>query len=72
MVSSRSEIKLSSGGARCLHNNTGLEEKKKKKFTICSFISSRPLGTPGLPTEALNILTASLLIPGLSRLRPNN
>ena len=41
-----------------LHNNTGLKEKeKKKKFAICSFISSCPLGTSGLPTEAVNILT---------------
>ena len=32
MVSSRFEIKVSSGGTRCRHGNTGLEEKRKKKI----------------------------------------
>ena len=48
-------IKLSSEGTRCHHDNTGLEENRKKSAT-CSFISSCHLGTSGLSTEAINIL----------------
>ena len=55
MVSSRFEIKLSSGETRCRHGNTGLEEKRKKKVCHLAASSCR-LGTSGLPTEAINTL----------------
>ena len=57
MVSSRSEIKLSSGGARCLHNNTGLQEKKKKKSS--PFAVLFPPAPWGPQTSLLRLLTFS-------------
>lgn len=61
LVSPSFEIRLSTCGTGCCHDNIVLENKRKKKEEkeeVChlQFIFSFHLETSGLPTEAINNL----------------